>query len=244
MNEVILFIAVFLGAAMSSFAGFAFSPVAGLLLFAVWPPVVVIPLLMACSVLVQIVSLIRLRNRITFRESKPMLAGGAAGIPLAVIILHHADAARFTIAFALFLAGYALVMLLKPAARRAIPDGPGVRAGVGFAGGLVGGLTAMPGAVPVIFCDWRGDSKEAQRAVVQPFIFAMQILALGVMALSGRISGEVLLLVSHALPGLGAGCAVGFILFGLVPHAVFRRAVLAILLVTSLLTVIKLIFAI
>ena len=44
----------------------------------------------------------------------------------------------------------------------------------GVAGGVVGGLTAMPGALPTNWCDLRGVAKEVQRGEVQPFIAAMR----------------------------------------------------------------------
>jgi len=43
---------------------------------------------------------------------------------------------------------------------------------VGFAGGLVGGLTAMSGAVPTLWCDLHGLSQLEQRGIVQPFMLA------------------------------------------------------------------------
>ena len=52
---------------------------------------------------------------------------------------------------------------------------------VGFGSGLVGGLTAMPGALPIIWCEWRGVPKERQRAMVQPFILLMQIFAVAML---------------------------------------------------------------
>ena len=45
----------------------------------------------------------------------------------------------------------------------------------GFAGGITGGATAMPGAIPTIWCNLKGLSKIQQRAVIQPFILLMQI---------------------------------------------------------------------
>ena len=42
---------------------------------------------------------------------------------------------------------------------------------------LAGGLTAMPGAVPIIWCDMRGMPNNDQRGLVQPFIAIMQMLA-------------------------------------------------------------------
>ena len=72
-----------------------------------------------------------------------------------------------------------------------------------------------------------------QRAIVQPFILAMQALALALMFITGAINGEVIKLVILALPALAAGVAIGLLLFGRVPDAGFRRAVLVLLLVTS-----------
>jgi hypothetical protein len=62
-----LFCGVGAGALVSSFAGFAFAPVAGLLLMQAFPPAVVIPLMMICRVVVQSVSIIRLKSTLRFR---------------------------------------------------------------------------------------------------------------------------------------------------------------------------------
>ncbi len=92
----------------------------------------------------------------------------------------------------------------------------------------------MPGAVPVIYCDLRGQSKEAQRALVQPFILGMQVLALALFLAHGDIGQEVVDDLLLALPALAAGVMVGLVLFGRVPDAQFRRAVLVLLLVTGI----------
>src|SRR5262249_41463533 len=76
-------------------------------------------------------------------------------------------------------ARYAIYMVTKPGfglIRRAAS--PIIRSMVGFAGGLVGGLTAMPGSLPIIWCDLRGVSKEHQRGEVQPFILTTQVFAI------------------------------------------------------------------
>ena len=124
-------------------------------------------------------------------------------------------------------------MLLRPQGSLRLKGGFRTEIAVGFAGGLIGGLTAMPGAVPVLDCDCKGCSKEAQRATVQPFILAMQVLALTLMFATGVVSGEVFALVVMALPALAVGITAGLLLFGRVPDAGFRRAVLILLLATS-----------
>jgi hypothetical protein len=58
----------------------------------------------------------------------------------------------------------------------------------------------MPGAVPILCCDCKGCSKEVHRATVQPFILAMQVLALTLMLASGAKNGRVVGLVTLACP--------------------------------------------
>jgi len=56
----------------------------------------------------------------------------------------------------------------------------------GFAGGLIGGFTAMPGAAPTIWCNLRGMSKNEQRGLVQPYITIMQCIAIALLLDGGR----------------------------------------------------------
>jgi hypothetical protein len=49
---------------------------------------------------------------------------------------------------------------------------------VGFACGLVGGMTAMPGAVPTLWCDLHGVPRLEQRGIVQPFMLVIPVAAI------------------------------------------------------------------
>jgi hypothetical protein len=60
---------------------------------------------------------------------------------------------------------------------------------LGFAAGALGSLTAMPGALVVVWCELRGLSKESQRALVQPFIIAVQVFAIGLYCLQPHAIG-------------------------------------------------------
>jgi uncharacterized membrane protein YfcA len=59
------------------------------------------------------------------------------------------------------------------------------------------------------------------------------MLALALMLATDAVNRQVLELVIMALPALGVGIALGLLLFGRVPDAGFRRAVLVLLLATS-----------
>ena len=109
---------------------------------------------------------------------------------------------------------------------------------VGFGGGLIGGLTAMPGALPTIWCDMHGVPKNQQRGLVQPFIAAMQIFALALMLMHHSLSVGVLANLLLSIPALIAGAVLGIFAFRHVSEQIFRRLILLVLLVSGLLLVV------
>jgi uncharacterized protein len=227
---LVLSVGVFAGALVSGFAGFAFSAVAGATLLHVLPPGEAVPLMMMCSIAVQGASLVVLRRTMKWQGSAVFIIGGALGIPLALYLLQHVDTQTFRIGFGCFLALYSIHMLFRPAAIYLRQVGNWrYAAAVGFAGGLVGGMTAMPGALPTMWCDLHGMPKEQQRGLVQPFIAAMQIFALALMLWQHSLPAKLLTDAAFCLPGLAAGTAAGLALFGRLNDVAFRRGILGVL---------------
>jgi hypothetical protein len=70
---------------------------------------------MCCSIASQISSLTAIRQFVQWRESAPLLIGGAAGVPIALYFLTLTNAHVFQISVAIFLVSYAIYMLTKPA---------------------------------------------------------------------------------------------------------------------------------
>jgi uncharacterized membrane protein YfcA len=230
-----LSLAVFAGAFVSGFAGFAFSAVAGGILLHVLPPIEAVPLMMACSVGVQATNLWALRRNIQWKESLVLVLGGLAGVPIAVWLLHSADTRLFREGFGAIVAVYAGYMLFRPGAAYLQEMKQSRKALVGFGGGLIGGLTAMPGALPTIWCDMHGVPKNEQRGLVQPFIAAMQIFALALMLIRRDLSSEVLFDLAWSLPALLAGSVLGILAFRSVNETIFRRLILIVLLISGVL---------
>jgi uncharacterized membrane protein YfcA len=232
-GHLVLLLGTFLGAVVTSFSGFAFSPVAGIMMIGAVAPQQLVPLLMLCSALIQLAIAVHSHRALALHVSGSMLLGGAVGLPLALLLLRHLDAVAFQIGFGLFLAFYAVLMLVRPVRGSGQRRGRIPEAAIGLAGGFLGGLTAMPGMLPVLYADLCGLGKDAQRAMVQPFILSMQLLALAMLAATGGIDRTTLGLAANALPTLVAGTVLGLLLFRRVPDAGFRRAVLVTLLVTG-----------
>jgi uncharacterized protein len=233
-TSLLLSAAVFAGAFVSSLAGFAFSAVAGAILLRILQPMEAVPLMMACSIGVQAANLWALRRNIHWEGSRLLVVGGAVGIPVAIYLLQNADTNMLRTAFGVIVALYASYMLFRP--RLAIDVAPTSRrltVLIGFSGGLVGGLTAMPGAIPTIWCDMRGLPKNDQRGLVQPFIAVMQVLALALLLGRQSLSFRLVIDLAISLPALLAGSLLGIVAFRNINEAGFRRTILVLLLMSG-----------
>jgi uncharacterized membrane protein YfcA len=97
-------------------------------------------------------------------------------------------------------------------------------------------FTAMPGAIPSIWCELRGCSKDEQRGLVQPFILGMQLLALLLMAPApSGVARDFWYQLAIALPALVAGSWLGMQAFRRVDDDLFRKAILVVLVVSGVL---------
>jgi uncharacterized membrane protein YfcA len=138
-TNILLSIAVFAGAFVSSLAGFAFSAVAGAILLRIFQPMEAVPLMMACSIGVQAANLWALRRNIQWEGSLLLVVGGALGIPVAIYLLQNADTHILRVGFGIIVALYAGYMLFRPTlARGTATTSRRLTALIGFGGGLVG----------------------------------------------------------------------------------------------------------
>jgi uncharacterized membrane protein YfcA len=234
-SQALVAVAVFAGGIVCGFAGFAFSAVAGAILLHVMPPKEAVPFMMVCSLLLQGAAMLMLREHLQWRRAASLIVGGLAGLAPGLWLLQHVDAPTFRIGFGVFLTGYAAYMLFRPGlARPREMSGALGDASVGFGGGVIGGLTAMPGAAPTIWCDLCGIAKDRQRGLLQPYIAAMQVAALALLFAADGVPPALAAHLGAALPPLVAGGAIGLALYGKVNDRLFRRAVLCALLVSGI----------
>jgi uncharacterized membrane protein YfcA len=201
----------------------------------VFQPSEAVPLMMACSVGVQASTLLTLRHHMRWRESLFLIAGGLLALPIAVFLLQSADTRSLQMAFGGLITAYAAYSLFRPALSH-LPtmDHQGRNMLIGFGGGLIGGLTAMPGALPTIWCDMHGMPKDQQRGLVQPFIAAMQVSALVLLLSRHELPSNILIDLAVSLPPLAAGTILGILMFRRINETVFRRIILIMLLVSGL----------
>jgi uncharacterized membrane protein YfcA len=84
------------------------------------------------------------------------------------------------------------------------------------------------------WCQLRGGSNDAQRAVFQPVIFVTFLMTAVTLWIAGLFTRETMKLYSLALPALIAGLWCGVRLYGKLDERSFRRVILLLLLASGL----------
>jgi uncharacterized membrane protein YfcA len=228
----VMVVSVFAGSIVAGIAGFAFSAVSGAILLQWMPATTAVPLLLACSITTQLMSITKLWSAMQWRQCALFLIGGIVGIPVGAELLEDLDARVFAGAFGVFLVCYCIYMLLRP--NILIQRGHRlVDVAAGFAGGITGGSIAFPGAIPTIWCSIRGLAKHEQRGIVQPFILLMQIATLVYFSKLGIIASGTIATYLLCAPVVVGGTWLGLRLFDRIDDVMFRRVVLSFLLISG-----------
>jgi uncharacterized membrane protein YfcA len=225
--------ATFVAALVTGVAGFAFGLIAAAVWLHILTPLQTATLIIAFGLVVQGISVWKLRHALRWSRLWPFLFGASFGVPLGVTILRWArpDYVRVTVGAVLVL--YSAYSLARPAMKPVKRGAAMADAAVGFLNGILGGLTGLAGILTTIWCGIRGWPKDEQRAVFQPIgvaIFAMSGLWLGV---NGAISTDTVWFFVIGLPALLAGTWLGLKLYGHLDEAAFRKVVLILLLLSG-----------
>jgi uncharacterized membrane protein YfcA len=238
-------VVLFLAGVVSGLSGFAFSAVAACVLWLL-PPLQAVPLIMLLSACNQLLSIGTLRKEMVLRDTAERegalayIAGGVFGVPIGLGLLQTLPTRTFAGGLGLFLIVYSVLVLLKPDSLRIKLSGWRPAVAVGAAGGIIGGFSAFPGSMPVVYLGLRGVSKADTRGITQPYILALQLISLGTLALthSAIFNAQFWLLWALTLPAVLLGSWTGVALYRRMSEVNFRRAVLILLIVSgvSLLT--------
>ncbi len=233
-------VVLFLAGVVSGLAGFAFSAVAACVLWLL-PPLQAVPLIMLLSACNQLLSVGTLRKEMVLRGTAERegalvyIAGGLVGVPIGLALLQALPTSTFAGGLGLFLIVYSVLVLLKPDSLRIKLSGWKPAVAVGTAGGIIGGFSAFPGSMPVVYLGLRGVSKGETRGITQPYILALQLISLSILALthSAIFNAQFWRLWVLTLPAVLLGSSTGVALYRRMSEVNFRRAVLILLIVSG-----------
>ncbi len=231
-NLPLFVLATFLGGFISGFSGFAM----GLVVSGIWlhiiTPVQTAALIAGYGLLTQGYGILKLRQALDWRNVWPLTLGTAIGIPIGVLLLTLINPLYLRLGFGILLMLYAVYSLTRPAIKP-MEIGSAADVAIGFFNGLLGGLTGLGGVISTISCQLRGWSKDKQRAVFQPVLFAAFVIISIAQGVAGNFTPETLRLYGLGLPFMIAGIWIGFKLYGKIDDEMFRKAVLVLLLLSG-----------
>ncbi|WP_439547973.1 sulfite exporter TauE/SafE family protein [Falsiroseomonas sp.] len=237
LEMAVLVGACFVAAFASGMAGFAFNLIAAGILFHWLPPQETAPVLVVGSFIIQLGTIRAVLPAMRWAVLRPYVVGGVLGTPLGIVVLKLTSAASITVGIGALLvvyAGYTLARIALKRAPHAFTTGPLPDAGIGFAGGVLGGIGGFSGALPAMWGDLKGLRKDEARAIFQPFIVAMQALAaIGLLA-GGFFTADSAIMLLACLPALAAGAWLGVRAYGVIPAEGFRLVLLVLLLLSGL----------
>ncbi len=233
----VVLVGALLASVVAGSSGFAFGLIGSAIWLHVLPPDRVVPLVVICSMLLNLAMVWRLRQELKPKLLWPFLAGAMVGVPIGVASLKHMDPELLRRGVGALLLFYSVYMLRRPTMPvvRLSPVGGRIAdSAVGLLGGFMGGSTSLNGLFPTIWCGLRGWNKSEQRGVFQPYILIVHAVTLfwlgGVGGLDMRTGRDVLL----CIPALVVGGWWGFRLFHRVSDDGFRKMILVLFLISGL----------
>lgn len=226
-------LAAFAGGFVSGFSGFAM----GLVVSGAWlhiiTPLQTAALIAGYGLLTQGYGIVKLRHAFNWRTILPLALGSAVGIPVGVYLLTYISPLVLRAGVGAVLMTYSAYSLLRPAIGP-FAIGTGGDLAIGFANGILGGMTGLGGVISTISCQWRGWPKDVQRGVFQPVLFAAFVVINVSLGFAGAFTPETFGLYAVGLPFLLAGLWGGFKLYGSIDDETFRKSVLLLLLISGL----------
>jgi uncharacterized membrane protein YfcA len=239
--DLALFVtATFVAALVAGVAGFAFGLVAAAAWLHVLTPLQTTTLIVAFGLIVQGYSVWKLRRALKFERLLPFLIGGALGLPVGVALLRWVPATHMKTAIGVLLVLFSVYSLARPQLAKVTAGGRLADGGVGVLSGVLGGTTGFGGILPTIWCTLRGWPKDEQRAIFQPTGVAIFLGTALLLGGTGSVTADTVRLFLIGLPALLAGSWLGLRLYGKLDEAVFRKLVLALLMLSGLALVVPL----
>jgi uncharacterized membrane protein YfcA len=241
MDQTVLFVVV--GAVVAGFvqglSGFAFALVA----MGIWAwaldPVLAGPLVVFGSLIGQLLATGSMWRTLNPWRAFPFVLGGILGVPIGVALLRFINPLAFKACVGLLLVVWCPIMLFAPELPRISWGGKWADAGVGWIGGIMGGLGGLTGPAPILWATLRGWDRHAQRAVFQVFNICMHSLTLTMYFISGTVPSRALPLFAIMIPAMLVPSIVGYRLYRRVNDITFRRVVLGLLTVSGAILIVS-----
>lgn len=231
--ELFLIWLVTAGAALlRAFTGFGFALAAVPVYAFFLPPTEVVVLCVSLVVVLGLQTLPQYAGHMALPRQWPVLVASVPGTLLGANLLRGMEVDEFRFALGVVTIVASLVLArFRPAYRQAHG---GIRAGTGFASGLLGGAFAVPGPPVIVYVMATESDPAASRAFMIGFFSFTALMGLLIYTGLGWVTPQILLLALFAYPAMYLGDKVGFRLFRAYGNAHYRRIAIAVCLMIGI----------
>ena len=223
---------VFLAAFTQSLSGFGLALVSMALLPAVTGIRLATPLVALVAIVIEVILIIRYRESLDVRAIWKVVLAAVIGTPLGVLFLSRVDERLALTILGLVIAGYALYALLGLKLPQL--ENSFWAYAAGLIGGMLGGAYNTSGPPVIVYADCRRWPPDVFKSNLQGYFVVSSLAVLVSHALGGNLTPLVWNTFWWSLPFIGVGLLAGLSLDRWLNPVVFRRVVLALLVVMGI----------
>ncbi|RZG73803.1 sulfite exporter TauE/SafE family protein [Acinetobacter wuhouensis] len=230
MTWIIFILGAMIAGFVQGLTGFAFALIA--MSFWIWvlPPQLAAPLVVFASLWSHIISLSKEQKlQLPFSLALPYIIAGLIGVPLGTYLLNLIDGHTFKIILGLFLIIWCPIMFFAPEFPRIQKLGKVADSGIGFIGGILGGLGGFCGAAPSAWLMLKNLPKAQQRYILRHFNFAIQLFTILIYLWHGNIEKTHLPYFGLIILTVSVPALIGAQLFYKISEKQFKYLVLSLL---------------
>ncbi len=228
--------ALFFAGLIQGLTGFGFALISVPILSIILPPKVVVPAVLIYGTILNLIILINTRKWVKLKKIWPLLVFGILGMPLGTYMLLVFDVKVLKIFIGAVIIIFSAVLF--KGFKREIKRERFFFAPIGFVSGLLNGSITMSGPPVVLFFTNQGLAKNAFRANLVAYFFALNLATISAFVIGDLITLQVIKLVVYLLPGLFLGVIAGIRLVNRVKDELFRKITLIIVMVAGVFLII------
>lgn len=232
MTTIMVGLAVFLAVFTQSLSGFGVALVAMALLPSLIGIQVATPLVAVVALVLEIVLVVRYHQAMQLRAISRIVLAALIGTPLGVYFLSTVDENVSLTVLGVVIAGYAVYALLG--LKMPILDRPIWAYLAGLLGGLLGGAYNTSGPPVILYADCRRWPPDVFKSNLQGYFVVSSVAVVTSHALSGNLTSEIWNLFWWTTPFILVGLVAGLSLDHWLNPVLFRRVVLALLIVMGI----------
>lgn len=238
-----LFIGAIAGGFINGLAGFGTSLFALGWWLQVMTPIEAVATILVMSIVSGIQGMLLVWRSIEWPVLLRFLAPALIGIPIGLQLLSHIDSRFLTLLVATFLLVYGGFFSFKTHLPNLTREMPIVDSVIGFAGGILGAVAGLSGALPTMLCSMRPWPKMKQRAVLQPYNFLILGLSALLLANRGAYTTNTLKIMALAFPVTMVASVIGMVIFKRLSDTQFRRLLIVLMLISGTILLARVFFS-